>query len=67
MSEIKEINIPRVSSSSRSSSKSITRKFASKEEFKDTLIPIYETLLIERGLNPVFAKSLVAQDGLESA
>ena len=31
------------------------------------MIPIYESLLVKRGLNPVFAKALVAQDGLESA
>lgn len=42
-------------------------RFESKEEFKDTMIPIYESLLVKRGLNPVFAKALVAQDGLESA
>ena len=47
--------------------KTNTKKFESKEDFKDTMIPIYESLLIKRGLNPVFAKALVAQDGLESA
>lgn len=42
-------------------------KFKSKKEFKDTMTPIYEALLVKRGLNPAFAKALVAQDGLESA
>lgn len=42
-------------------------KFKSKKDFKDTMLPIYERLLKSKGLNPAFAKSLVAQDGLESA
>lgn len=42
-------------------------KFNSKKDFKDTMLPIYERLLKSKGLNPAFAKSLVAQDGLESA
>lgn len=42
-------------------------KFKSKKEFTETMTPIYEELLIKKGLNPVFAKALVAQDGLESA
>lgn len=41
--------------------------FQSKEDFKNTMIPIYTNILSEKGLNPLFAKSLVAQDGLESA
>lgn len=41
-------------------------KFRSKKEFKDTMTPIYENILIQKGLNPAFAKALVAQDGLES-
>lgn len=41
--------------------------FQSKEDFKNTMIPIYANILSEKGLNPLFAKSLVAQDGLESA
>jgi hypothetical protein len=31
------------------------------------MLPIYEKILSEKGINPIFAKSLVAQDGLESA
>lgn len=42
-------------------------KFNSKKDFKDTMLPIYERLLKSKGLNPAFAKALVAQDGLESA
>ena len=41
--------------------------FQSKEDFKNAMIPIYTNILSEKGLNPLFAKSLVAQDGLESA
>lgn len=41
--------------------------FSSKEDFKNTMLPIYENILSSKGLNPNFAKSLVAQDGLESA
>lgn len=40
--------------------------FQSKEDFKNVMIPIYTNILSEKGLNPLFAKSLVAQDGLES-
>lgn len=47
--------------------KQTTKKFKSKKEFQDTMTPIYESMLIKRGLNPTFAKALVAQDGLESA
>lgn len=43
------------------------KKFTSKEEFKSIMTPIYERLLRQKGLNPTFAKALVAQDGLESA
>lgn len=42
-------------------------KFSSKKEFTDTMTPIYETILNKRGINPIFAKALVVQDGLESA
>lgn len=41
--------------------------FSSKDDFKNTMLPIYEDILLSKGLNPGFAKSLVAQDGLESA
>ena len=40
--------------------------FQSKEDFKNAMIPIYTNILSEKGLDPLFAKSLVAQDGLES-
>lgn len=42
-------------------------KFKSKKDFKNTMLPIYERILKSKGLNPIFAKALVAQDGLESA
>lgn len=64
-SPIEEIRV--FKNSEINKSKADTKKFESKEDFKDTMIPIYESLLIKRGLNPVFAKALVAQDGLESA
>lgn len=51
-------------STTRSSYKS---KFSSKEDFKNTMLPIYESILVQKGLNPLFAKALVAQDALESA
>ena len=41
--------------------------FSSKDDFKNTMLPIYENVLLSKGLDPKFAKSLVAQDGLESA
>lgn len=41
--------------------------FSSKDDFKNTMLPIYEDILLSKGLDPGFAKSLVAQDGLESA
>ena len=40
--------------------------FSSKEDFKNTMLPIYENILLSKGLDPNFAKSLIAQDGLES-
>lgn len=42
------------------------KKFGSKKEFIDTMMPIYRDLLIKKGLDPAYAKSLVAQDGLET-
>lgn len=60
-----ESNIP--SGESKSSSRKQSRSFSSKEEFSTTMLPIYERLLKQKGLNPAFAKALVAQDGLESA
>lgn len=42
-------------------------KFTSKQMFKDTMTSIYTAALIKRGINPAFAKALVAQDGHESA
>lgn len=46
----------------------IVRKYASKaqEKFVTTLLPVYERELRNRGINPDYAKFLVAQDGLES-
>lgn len=55
-----------VSDDSKSDS-TLSYTFASKEDFKSTMLPIYEKVLSEKGINPIFAKSLVAQDGLESA
>lgn len=61
-SQIEEIKV----SNSRTNQNN-TKKFMSKQEFKNTLTPLYEEALISRGLNPIFAKALVAQDGLESS
>lgn len=44
----------------------IENKKMKKEEFKALLMPLYEKELESRGLNPAFAKSLVAQDALET-
>lgn len=41
--------------------------FKSKNEFKAIMLPIYERILSQMGLNTAYAKALVAQDGLESA
>lgn len=41
--------------------------FKGKDEFKATMLPIYERVLSQMGLNTAYAKALVAQDGLESA
>ena len=38
-----------------------------KEAFKQVMLPIYEKVLLSYGLDPLYAKSLVAQDALESA
>lgn len=38
----------------------------SKQAFKDLLLPLYERELKSKGLNPAFAKSIVAQDALET-
>lgn len=43
-----------------------TRTFKNKEEFKRTMLPIYEKVLSKMGLDTAYAKMLVAQDGLES-
>lgn len=40
--------------------------FSSKEEFKSVMLPLYEQVLTLRGLDPSFARVLVAQDGLET-
>lgn len=42
------------------------KTFKNKEEFKRTMLPIYEKILSKMGLNTAYAKMLVAQDGLES-
>lgn len=59
--------IPFSSVSSPAKSRSPKGRMSGKTEMKSTMLPIYEKVLIEYGLNPAFAKSLVAQDGLESA
>lgn len=69
-SDIEEIKNPKIDLElDRDNKSSFTDnvEFRSKKEFKDTMIPIYTKLLISKGLNPKFAKALVAQDGLESA
>lgn len=40
--------------------------FSSKEEFKSVMLPLYAQVLTSRGLDPSFARALVAQDGLET-
>ena len=49
------------------SSKKSNKEFRDREEFKDTMTSLYKDLLYKKGINPLFAKALVAQDGLESA
>lgn len=49
------------------SDSTLSYTFSSKEDFKSVMLPIYEKVLSEKGINPMFANSLVAQDGLESA
>lgn len=44
-----------------------SNSFSNKEEFKATMLPIYERVLSQMGLSTAYAKALVAQDGLESA
>lgn len=56
------IEIPKFKKESK-----LSFSFSSKEDFKNTMLPIYENILLSKGLDPGFAKSLVAQDGLESA
>lgn len=48
-------------------SRSPKGKMSGKTEMKSTMLPIYEKVLVEHGLNPAFAKALVAQDALESS
>lgn len=64
--EIRERSKPSTTQSTTKSSTSHT-KFSDKKSFVETMTPIYTKLLIQKGLNPLFAKSLVAQDALESA
>lgn len=49
------------------SANTTSSSFKSKNEFKATMLPIYERILSQMGLNTAYAKALVAQDGLESA
>lgn len=49
------------------STNTTSSSFKSKNEFKATMLPIYERILSQMGLNTAYAKALVAQDGLESA
>lgn len=49
------------------STQTTSTSFKSKNEFKATMLPIYERILSQMGLNTAYAKALVAQDGLESA
>ena len=60
-----EIN---VTTASAVTSAPIVKKYDSKakEKFVTTLLPVYERELMNRGINPDYAKFLVAQDGLES-
>lgn len=49
------------------SANTTSSSFKSKNEFKATMLPIYERILSQMGLNTAYAKALVAQDELESA
>lgn len=49
------------------STNTTSSSFKSKNEFKAIMLPIYERILSQMGLNTAYAKALVAQDGLESA
>lgn len=62
-----ESPIEEIKTTKPSTVKHPSKTFKSKEEFKSIMLPIYESILIKKGLNPLFAKALVAQDGLESA
>lgn len=62
-----ESPIEEIKTTQPSTVKHSSKTFKSKEEFKSTMLPIYESILIKKGLNPLFTKALVAQDGLESA
>lgn len=44
----------------------IKKMFDTKEQFINTMTPIYEGILASKGINPEFAKYLVAQDAHES-
>ena len=64
---IYDINPEGVNLDDSKSASTLSYTFSSKEDFKNVMLPIYEKILSEKGINPMFAKSLVAQDGLESA
>lgn len=64
---IYHLDMEGVDLASPKSESTLSYTFASKEDFKNTMLPIYEKVLSNKGINPIFAKSLVAQDGLESA
>lgn len=58
---------PRAEKESKPTYNTTSSSFKSKNEFKATMLPIYERILFQMGLNTAYAKALVAQDGLESA
>lgn len=65
--EVRERSKPSTTQSTTKKSSTSSTKFSDKKSFVETMTPIYTKLLIQKGLNPLFAKSLVAQDALESA
>ena len=61
-----EVDHTTVAVSSTTGDRSYHYKKGEKEKFKQDLYNTYTKVLKQRGMNPAFAKYLVAQDGLES-
>ena len=64
---VKEVDIEHIEDSDVEESKPQKGKiYKTKKEFVDEMTTAYTNELLRRGLDPMFAKYLVAQDGLES-